>query len=200
MKRKPTTRTTLEWRAFELAPVSVPDGPPRIEGHAAVFDKLSHDLGGFRELIQPGAFTNTLLSIEDLRAKFNHDDNFILGRLRSGTLELREDDRGLRMIILPPDTTWVRDLLVSMERGDVTGSSFAFRVPDGGDSWRSTDHGMVRTVHEIDLRGGDVSVVSSPAYESTTAAVKRSLWLARRDAAQGANQREANALALCVGG
>ena len=65
----------------------VAEGPPRIVGHAALFDRLSDDLGGFRERIRPGAFAASLVA-DDVRALFNHDPNVILGRNRAGTLRL----------------------------------------------------------------------------------------------------------------
>jgi hypothetical protein len=87
------------------------DVPPRIVGHAAVFDQLSEKLGwGFREIIRPGAFTQTLKDKDDVRALVDHDPSKILGRTTAGTLDLREDKKGLAVDIDTPDTTVGRDI------------------------------------------------------------------------------------------
>jgi HK97 family phage prohead protease len=130
-----------------------------IEGHAAVFNELSEDLGGFREKINPGAFDDVLDN--DVRAFFNHDPNFLLARTSSGTLKLSTDKRGLKYSFDVPDTTAGRDLLVSMKRGDITQSSFAFQVES--DSWNTTSKGEIRTIEKVS-RLFDVSPVSIPAY------------------------------------
>src|SRR5689334_3189025 len=92
--------------------------PERMVGHAAVFNTWT-DIGGyFRERILPGAFTRALKE-DDVRSLFNHDANLILGRTKAGTLLLEEDPTGLLTQTFPPDTSYARDLAVSMERGDV---------------------------------------------------------------------------------
>lgn len=152
------------------------DTTPRIRGHAAVFNSLSLDLGGFRELIAPGAFAGALES--DVRALFNHDPNFVLGRTKSGTLSLTEDETGLLMDASAPDTQWARDLVVSIERGDISQMSFGFRTRK--DAWEQRAGEIVRTLLEVDLF--DVSPVTFPAYTDTDVAV-RSLAAARRSGA-----------------
>jgi len=158
-------------RAFELTDVEVRQGegeePSHIRGHAAVFNKLSLPLGGFRERIRPGAFTKTIKEA-DVRALWNHDRNFVLGRTKSKTLELREDAKGLFFEAQPPDTSWARDVMVTMERGDVDQASFAFRVireewSNEGDETKET----IRELIEVELR--DVSPVTFPAYTQTDA-------------------------------
>ena len=129
-----------------------------IEGHAAVYGELSEDLGGFREMIKPGAFDDVLGN--DVRAFFNHDPNFLLARTSSGTLKLSTDKKGLKYSFDVPDTTAGRDLLVSMKRGDITQSSFAFRVEK--DSWDEKDGTDIRTIEKV-ARLFDVSPVSIPA-------------------------------------
>jgi HK97 family phage prohead protease len=142
----------------------------RIAGHAAVFNRLSQDLGGFVERIAPGAFRKTL-GEADVRALFNHDPSLILGRSKSGTLYMEEDDRGLAYDVKLPDTSYGRDLMVSIERGDVTQSSFGFRVIE--DFWDRTDDGYpLRTLREVSLHNGDVSPVTFPAYLDTEVAVR----------------------------
>lgn len=157
------------------------DGPARITGHAAVFHSLSEDLGGFREEIRRGAFAKTIQEA-DVRGLFNHDPNLVLGRNRSGTLGLAEDHKGLKVAIDPPETSWARDLLVSMDRRDIDQMSFAFSVVKESQKLRQQtaeeqlatgDSLPVRTLHEVRLY--DVSVVTFPAYTATDAAVRSAL-------------------------
>lgn len=146
------------------------DGQRSIVGYAAVFNQLSADLGGFREIVLPGAFTNAL-EADDVRALYNHDPNMILGRTSAGTLDLSEDDIGLRYEITPPDTQYARDLIVSIDRGDVAESSFSFRAIE--ESWRNPTGDQplpVRILHEVKLF--DVSPATFPAYPTTSAQVR----------------------------
>ena len=113
-------------------------------------------------MIQPGAFDSVLGN--DVRAFFNHDPNFLLARTSSGTLRLSTDKKGLKYEFDVPDTTAGRDLLVSMKRGDITQSSFAFQVET--DSWKDTSKGEIRTIEKVS-RLFDVSPVSIPAYPDT---------------------------------
>ena len=141
---------------------------PKIRGYAAVFNSLSEDLGGFREQIAPGAFKRTIKSA-DVRALWNHDPNYVLGRTRSKTLSLAEDDHGLAIEIDPPDTQWARDLMVSIRRKDITQMSFAFQTLK--DEWDSEDQeNEVRTL--VKVRLFDVSPVTYPAYTATDVEVK----------------------------
>lgn len=132
---------------------------PVIVGHAAIFDTLSDNLGGFQERISPQAFDDVLDN--DVRAFFNHDPNHLLARSSSGTLRLSIDEKGLKYEFDVPDTTSGRDLLVSMERGDITQSSFAFTVEQ--DSWNVENGTDIRTIDKV-KRLYDVSPVSIPAY------------------------------------
>jgi len=141
-----------------------------MRGHAAVFNQLSEDLGGFREQIIPGAFKEAI-EADDVRALFNHDPNFVLGRNRAGTLVMAEDARGLSVEITPPDTQFARDLAVSMERGDISQMSFAFRIKPNGEDWAKNDDGIwIRSVKRVRLY--DVSPVTYPAYVQTDIAVR----------------------------
>lgn len=146
---------------------SADDMPPKMFGHAAMFDSLSEDLGGFRERIAAGAFAKTLQSA-DIRALFNHDSNIVLGRNKSGTLRLKEDITGLAIEIDPPDTQAARDLMVSMKRGDINQMSFGFRTVS--DKWAKLDGAWVRTLLEVELF--DVSPVTYPAYLATDIAIR----------------------------
>ncbi|MBT9154466.1 MAG: hypothetical protein DDT39_01142 [Firmicutes bacterium] len=143
----------------------------KIRGYAAVFNSLSEDLGGFLEQISPGAFVDAIAR-DDVRALINHDSNLVLGRNRSGTLVMREDATGLGIEITPPDTQAARDLVELMGRGDVTQMSFAFSVSKEDQSWEQSGAGpWIRTVHKV-ARLYDVSVVTYPAYPSTSAAIR----------------------------
>lgn len=155
-------------RDLELRTIGDNPDAPMIVGYAAVFNELSDDLGGFRERIAPGAFAKSLGN--DVRALFNHDTNFVLGRTTTRTLRLSEDERGLAIEIDPPPTTFARDMLAGMRRGDISQMSFGFRVLPGGDIWDNIDGEIVRTLTNVDLF--DVSVVAIPAYPQTTAEVR----------------------------
>lgn len=139
-------------------------GPSTIEGYAAVFDVVT-DLGWFKEVIMRGAFTESLRNKDDVRGLFNHNPDAILGRTTAGTLQLREETRGLWYGITLPDTQVARDLAVSLKRGDITGSSFAFQVLD--EEPQTIDGAEVRAITRAKLF--DVSPVTYPAYEETTA-------------------------------
>lgn len=139
-----------------------------VEGHAAVFNRLSKNLGGFVEDIDPSAFDRTLGDNPDTRALQNHDPNLLLARTRSGTLRIGKDSVGLPYEYDSPDTTYARDLIVSMERKDTTQSSFGFYVMRNGDVWGETEDGFPRrTLVAVSIHDGDVSPVTYPAYEDT---------------------------------
>jgi HK97 family phage prohead protease len=142
-----------------------------IRGYAAVFNRLSENLGDFREVIQPGAFDRVLL--DDCKCLFNHDSNLILGRSKNGkgTLKLGIDQTGLWYQVELPDTQAGRDLKVSLERGDVDQSSFGFTI--AVDRWSKGADGLpLRTVVRVS-RLFDVSPVVSPAYPDTAVALVR---------------------------
>ena len=171
-RNKPLTRKienlwektiTMEKRYFniETRTEKREDGSTTITGHAAVFNQLSSDLGGFREVIAPNAFENVLN--DDVRALVNHDANLLLARTTSGTLNLKQTDEGLQYSFDVPDTSYGRDLIISMERGDITQSSFAFTIEE--DSWESTADGEIRTINKV-KKLYDVSPVTYPAYPS----------------------------------
>lgn len=148
------------------------DGRAAIIGYAAVYSRLSLDLGGFREEILPGAFDKILSrqrGRQDVVALFNHDSNIVLGRTSSGTLELSSDDKGLRYVVSPPVSR--ADVLELIQRRDVRGSSFAFTVDKSGEGFRQGDDGKaVRQIREVSGLY-DVGPVLVPAYPSTSASV-----------------------------
>ena len=155
-------------------------GPPRIVGTAIVFGELSEDLGGFREVIEPGALDEAL-GRSDIRVLFNHNPDFILGRVRAGTARLRVTERGLEYEVDVPDTTVGRDVLESIRRGDVTGNSFSFTVAED-EMERRGDGTTIRRVLRI-AEIYDVGPVVYPAYPQTVVSA-RALEAARREAAE----------------
>ena len=132
----------------------------KLVGHASVFNTLSEDRGGYFVMISPGAFLDSIKT-DDVRALFNHDPNYVLGRTKSGTLKMSEDDRGLAIEVDLPDTSFARDLTVLMERGDVSQMSF------GGIIRTETRHedkdATIYVVKEFQL--WDISPVTYPAFE-----------------------------------
>jgi HK97 family phage prohead protease len=152
-----------------------------VTGYAAVFDQMSHDLGGFREIIEPGAFADVLGAQPDVHLVIGHNMDLPLARTRNGTLELGEDIRGLKMWArIDSRLSYAKDLAVQLKSGLVDQMSFAFTIPEGGDTWAVDDSGAVtRTVNRIDGLY-DVSVVAAGAYPQTDVQAVRALL---RDAA-----------------
>jgi len=164
----------------EIRVIKRDGGAPLIRGYGAVFNALSENLGGWREKILPGAFADVL--DDDVRGLFNHNPDKILGRSPE-TLRLAEDDNGLSYEIDPPDTQYARDLLVSLERGDVDQSSFGFEVAE--ESWinPSDEEPLpIRVIHKI-RKLWDVSPVVFPAYPQTSVAVRSMAEILRSRAA-----------------
>lgn len=164
-------QTEKEYLSFDIeVRVNDENKKQKIRGYAAVFGKLSEDLGGFREKIDPGAFAKSIEN-DDIRALYNHDANYILGRNKAGTLILAEDDKGLAIEIDPPDTSYARDLMASIERKDITQMSFGFVTIR--DAWAYNENSkkeVIRTLQEVRLY--DVSPVTYPAYPQTSVKVR----------------------------
>lgn len=137
--------------------------PPRLVGYAAVFNSQSEDLGGFREVILPGAFDRAIREAHDVRALVNHNPDKLLGRTSSGTARLAVDARGLLVEVDVPDTQDGRDTETLVRRGDLSQMSFAFRTR--ADQWRTQDGEPLRELLDVELF--DVSVVAYPAYPAT---------------------------------
>lgn len=142
------------------------DGMPTLIGYAAVFNSRT-ELGWFDEEIAPGAFARSLADGDDVRALFNHDSARVIGRRNAETLRLVEDSIGLRVEIDLPDTTTARDLVASIDRGDIDGMSFGFRARE--QEWiEREDENELRRLIEVELI--EVSPVTFPAYADTTIA------------------------------
>ena len=139
---------------------------PVIEGYAARFNKWA-DIGGmFRERIAAGAFADTIAD-DDIRALFNHDPNFVLGRTSNGSLRLNEDNKGLFMENTPPGTQAANDVIALIDRRDVTGQSFGFSVQE--EKWQTKEIDGTPTEHRTITKARlyDVGPVTYPAYEIT---------------------------------
>lgn len=171
--------TKVEVRQMQVQDLEVREvgNQATFSGYAAVFNSDSEDLG-FIEQIRPGAFQRTLAARNNVKMFVNHEDTMVLASTRSGTLRLAEDSRGLKVEAdLPQDVSYARDLSILMRRGDVDSMSFGFHVPRGGDEWSSD--GSRRFLNEIALR--EVSVVTGfPAYEATSATIRKAQILAQR--------------------
>ena len=134
-----------------------------------MYNSRSVDLGGFEEVIEPGAFDGILDRNPDVFALFNHEPESVLARSTSGTLRLSLDDKGLAYSFDMPDTTLGRDLAELMTRGDIYSSSFAFMVDSA--EFRKENGKNVRYISKIkDLV--DVSVVTTPAYPEASSAIR----------------------------
>jgi len=152
-------------------------GTPVVTGYAIVFDSLSEDLGGFRERVKVGSVTRSLREGADVRALVDHDPSKILGRNLAGTLRIKPNAKGVLVEIDAPDTQAGRDIVKSIDRGDVTGMSFAFTTQS--DEWHMEDGTPIRDLLDVDLH--DVSVVTYPAYRATDVAVRSTMGLSVPD-------------------
>lgn len=157
-------------RRFTSVPVEVRAGSEKrtIGGYAAKFDRMSQNLGGFVERIAPGFFNKSRGDgWPGALARYNHDDNMVLGTIGGGTLRLSVDEVGLAYDVdLPAARADVYELV---QRGDVRQSSFAFIAFE--DDWGTSDQGFpLRTL--ISGRLLDVAPVNTPAYEDTTVGLR----------------------------
>lgn len=141
-----------------------------IKGYAARFDSLSSDLGGFRERINKGAFSNTLRDNPDVFLLFGHEMNSVLARTTAGTLSLREDNSGLAFDATLPNTTLGNDVAENLRNGNLTEMSFGFNVDD--DEWDQTDDGVIRSLNAVNL--GEISIVPRGAYGNNATVSLRS--------------------------
>ncbi|AJG61382.1 MULTISPECIES: HK97 family phage prohead protease [Bacillus] len=165
---------TKETRTFDITKLSTRDAteeqPSKITGYAAVFNSKTTIGGWFDEVIEPGAFARSLSENGDIRALFNHNWDNVLGRTKSGTLRLEEDEKGLKFEIELPNTSVGRDLAESMSRGDINQCSFGFWITE--ENWDYSVEPALRTIKEVELY--EISVVSIPAYDDTEVSLVRS--------------------------
>lgn len=139
------------------------------EGYALVFNSWSEDLGGFVETIEPSALEGSDLS--DVRALFNHNADKVLARSRAGTLDLETDEKGLKFRFKIPNTSYGKDIAENLKNGNIDQCSFGFVLDDNGDSF---DFDEKRSIYQRTLKKiksvMDISLVTYPAYSSTSAA------------------------------
>ena len=168
---KKTERRTFTVRDIEARQAE--DGTMRMAGYAAVFNEASLPLP-FIEKIAPGAFSKTLQETPDVRLLANHE-GLPMARTKNGTMRLYEDEVGLYFEAELANTQEARDLYTLVARGDVDQMSFAFRVIRQNWSKDRTE----RTLTEVSLADGDVSIVTYPAYPATSVeareAIKRAI-------------------------
>ena len=174
------TCRTFDMDALEIR-AGVIDKEKHLAGHGAVYDRWSVDLGGFKELFEQGTFAESIKR-DDIRSLQNHDAHYILGRTKAGTLALEEDKKGVKFDVTLPETSYARDLLVSVERRDITGCSIIFFVDpkderwlvDGEEvdfldalmaMWDEKKHKVERRVSKAEM--ADIGPVTFPAYPQT---------------------------------
>jgi HK97 family phage prohead protease len=145
------------------------DGTHTVSGYAIVYNSQSVDLGGFVETVATGALTRSLTDNPDVLCLRDHKQELLLGRTTSGTLTLTDDATGLRFSCSLPATSAGNDLAESLRRGDIDSCSFGFFTVK--DSWLVNDNGDAsRTLLDVDLF--EISIVSFPAYEATSASIR----------------------------
>lgn len=165
-------------REFRSAPIrevrvaTADDGTHAVSGFAIVYNSLSVDLGGFKEIVAPGALTRTLAESPDVLCLRDHEPTLLLGRTTAGTLTLADGQAGLHFTCTLPATTTGTDLAESLRRGDIDSCSFGFCTVN--DTWVQDANGdIIRTLLDVDLF--EVSIVSFPAYPATTAAMRSAI-------------------------
>lgn len=194
---EPVLQHAVEQRAVPLTDVEIRDESGAgsefftMVGHAAIFNSLSDDLGGFREIIEPGAFRDAVARSR-VHLLWNHDTNYALASTDSRTLELREDEQGLRVWArIPRSLTYAQDIRELFRHGIARDMSFAFSMPaDGsGEEWRTNDDGSItRTLTRVSELF-DVSAVTRGAYAAPSFAMRA----LERAAAQGRVPTESGA-------
>jgi HK97 family phage prohead protease len=150
-----------------------------LEGLAAPFNSPTriHERGRtFDEVIAPGAFHRTLNSADRVVMQYDHGQHPVFGSLPIGRIDdMRETPAGLHVTARLNDSWMTEPIRSAIANGAVTGMSFRFSVPDGGDTWDRTGDIPKRTVNEVKLY--ELGPVTSPAYEATTVAVRSALNL-----------------------
>jgi hypothetical protein len=188
-----------EIRTFKLDECRVvrDDGKAPVVRLSLRFNALSHPLGmfmPFREKIAPTAFDSALNDeSREVMAYWNHDTSKPLARRSRGTLRLSKTETLFKAEFDPGETSWSRDAVSAIERGDVEGMSFRFRVPPEGDRWEEDkDRNLIRTLVNVEIE--EVSPTPEPAYPKSTASV-RSVFEAHQQDTAAASVREANQIA-----
>ena len=175
MKSKKSATSQREVRTITAAqPMTVrttSDGSKQIGGYAIVWNSLSTDLGGFKEICSPKMLDRTLRENPDVLALRDHRTDLLIGRTTAKTLQLETDSTGLAFTITLPATSIGDDTAENVRVRNLTGCSFGFATRE--DSWAVDDNGnVVRTLLDVDLY--EISITSFPAYAATTATTLRS--------------------------
>ena len=158
-------REQLYLPARELRVQTSPDGSRVINGFALVYNSPSQDLGGFVEIVAPGAATDSLRNNPDVLCLRDHNPEILLGRTTSKTLTLSDEPTGLRFSCRLPNNTDGANLAESIDRGDLSGVSFGFVTEE--DRWAADKDGnVVRTLLKITLF--EISPCSFPAYSASS--------------------------------
>lgn len=142
-----------------------------IEGYALLFNTMSEDLGGFREIINPNALDD--VDVSDVKCLINHDFNYVIGRTQSGSLTLTVDNKGLYFKCYLPNTSYARDIYENIKAGNVNQCSFFYTLPpedQNSRTWQVIDGEYVQTINKIDQLI-EVSIVTIPAYIDTSVEV-----------------------------
>lgn len=161
----------IEKRVLEVTDFEIEERenkPTVLKGYAVRFDSLSQDLGGFKERFKQNSFSRSLSNGPDILALAQHDNTKVLGRRSAGTLTVEEDPFGVRVTIIPPDTSYGKDIVESIRRKDISGMSFGF-VAKQEEMLRENNE-VIREIRDADLH--EVSVVTSPAYLSSKISVR----------------------------
>jgi uncharacterized protein len=148
---------------FEITRAETDPDEMIIEGYFALYENETELFPGTYEIITKGAFDKTLGN--DIRALWNHNTQYVLGRNTSGSLKIEADDKGLFAVIRLPKTQYAHDLYELVQRGDVDQCSFGFNILDEDIEELASD-GFRFRINEVDLH--EISVVTFPAYENTS--------------------------------
>ncbi len=160
MENRSITESEIEIRSVA--------GRQTITGYAATYGNKSKDLGGFVEIVQRGAFDNTLNDPNaEVVARIEHQSGLmVIGKRSNGSLKLESNATGLKYTITPPNTSAANDLIELLRTGLIDKSSFAFNVRKDGESWDFSGKVPVRTLLDVTLI--DIAPVSNPAYSQTS--------------------------------
>lgn len=155
-------------RVYDVELRAKQDESREVEGYAVVFNAES-DLGWFTEEIDRDAFSKTDMS--NVYLLFNHDENNVLAGTSNGSLKMTIDEKGLLQNSQIVETTTGEDVLKLVKNGLINKMSFAFTIADGGEEWETRDGKEHRIIRDID-KLWDVSLVTYPAYEQTSAYIR----------------------------
>lgn len=185
----------METRYMQMQDVTTrsdENGDLYLEGLFVVYDSVYDVFPGATESIAKGAFSESVNG--DVRALYNHNTDIVLGRTRAGTLELRDTERGLwgRIKINPKDSD-AMNAYARVKRGDLTGCSFGFDIPDGGEETIYKDDGTVHfIINKVDPLW-EVSPCVFPAYEATHISARGKDLEKVKDEAKEIEKRRADA-------